>query len=95
MTCFLGNQTEFALHFFQCLSSFSAQQGSYKPSTEESKSNLGNLNLADYHPIDPSPSSRAAITSGPIEHGTPIIPYIPKVPPPSPPKQDGGSSPPV
>ncbi|RVW72398.1 hypothetical protein CK203_053632 [Vitis vinifera] len=69
--------------------------GSYKPSTEQRKSNPGNLNLEDYHPIDPSPSSRAAITSGPIEHGTPIIPYIPNVPPPCPPKQDGGSSPPV
>ncbi|RVW80101.1 hypothetical protein CK203_052446 [Vitis vinifera] len=69
--------------------------GSYKPTTEQRKSNPGNLNLEDYHPIDPSPSSRAAITSGPIEHGTPIIPYIPNVPPPCPPKQDGGSSPPV
>ncbi|KAF2309651.1 hypothetical protein GH714_004459 [Hevea brasiliensis] len=43
-----------------------------------------NLTLDDYHPIDPAPSSKASIKPGPIEHGTPLNPYIPKHPPPSP-----------
>lgn len=42
----------------------------------------GNLNLDDYHPIDPVPSSKASIKPGPIEHGTPLNPFIPKRPPP-------------
>ncbi|KAF3446565.1 hypothetical protein FNV43_RR11745 [Rhamnella rubrinervis] len=40
------------------------------------------VNLEDYHPIDPVPSSKASIKPGPIEHGSPIIPYIPKPSPP-------------
>ncbi|CAK7347448.1 unnamed protein product [Dovyalis caffra] len=48
------------------------------------KSNAQNVNLEDYHPIDPVPSSKASIKPGPIEHGTPLNPYIPKPSPPSP-----------
>ncbi|KAJ8773284.1 hypothetical protein K2173_028461 [Erythroxylum novogranatense] len=49
----------------------------------ESKNNH-NVNLEDYNPIDPVPSSKASIKPGPIEHGTPLNPYIPKPSPPAP-----------
>ncbi|XP_010277079.1 PREDICTED: uncharacterized protein LOC104611636 [Nelumbo nucifera] len=59
----------------------------YSPSKRK---NLGNLNLEDYGHLDPPPSSssRETIKSGPIEYGTPVIPYIPKRAPPSPPKDN-------
>ena len=42
------------------------------------------VGLDDYGPIDPSPDSGAKnVNPGPIEHGTPLMPYIPKPPPPS------------
>lgn len=42
------------------------------------------VGLDDYGPIDPSPDSGAKnVNPGPIEHGTPLNPYIPKPPPPS------------
>ncbi|KAL1534210.1 hypothetical protein AAHA92_30419 [Salvia divinorum] len=44
----------------------------------------GNVHLEDYRPIDPIPSSTASIRPGPIQHGTPLMPYIPG---PSPPPQ--------
>ncbi|PON54274.1 hypothetical protein PanWU01x14_196640 [Parasponia andersonii] len=47
------------------------------------------VKLDDYHPIDPVPSSKASVKPGPIEHGTPLIPYIPKPSPPDHPKRDG------
>lgn len=40
------------------------------------------VNLEDYRPIDPVPSSKASIRPGPIQHGTPFLPYIPKPSPP-------------
>ncbi|CAB69836.1 putative protein [Arabidopsis thaliana] len=52
--------------------------------------------LKDYNfPVDPTPTTKASIKPGPIEHGTPLNPYIPKPPSPSsspPPQQsqDGG-----
>ncbi|KAK2985631.1 hypothetical protein RJ640_006894 [Escallonia rubra] len=48
------------------------------------KSGGGDINLEDYLPIDPVPSSKASIRPGPIQHGTPLMPYIPKPSPPSP-----------
>ncbi|XP_057532509.1 uncharacterized protein LOC130810454 [Amaranthus tricolor] len=46
----------------------------------------GEVNLEDYRPFDPSPSSKASVRPGPIEHGTPLMPYIPSPrPKPSPP----------
>ncbi|KAJ6679008.1 hypothetical protein OIU79_018886 [Salix purpurea] len=42
------------------------------------------VNLEDYNPIDPVPSSKAIIKPGPIVHGTPLNPYIPKPSPPGP-----------
>ncbi|CAN1274399.1 hypothetical protein LINPERPRIM_LOCUS15384 [Linum perenne] len=38
--------------------------------------------LEDYRPIDPVPSSKASVKPGPIEHGTPLNPFIPRSPPP-------------
>ncbi|XP_076929815.1 uncharacterized protein LOC143594375 [Bidens hawaiensis] len=49
------------------------------------ESDTGNMDVYDYLPNDPVPSSKAAsIRPGPIEHGTPLMPYIPKPAPPSP-----------
>lgn len=49
----------------------------------------GNVNLEDYHPIDPVPSSKASLKPGPIQHGSPLIPFIPKPSPPGHPKPGG------
>lgn len=39
----------------------------------------------DYGPIDPVPSSKASVRPGPIQHGTPLMPYLPNPsPPPNP-----------
>ncbi|WVZ55908.1 hypothetical protein U9M48_006509 [Paspalum notatum var. saurae] len=43
---------------------------------------LENNRMDDYQPVDPSPSSKATIRPGPIEHDTPILPYVPQYPPP-------------
>ena len=64
------------------------QETSYKPNKKENRQEA-TINLEDYHPIDPVPSSKASVKPGPIEHGTPIIPYIPKPSPPEPPKLGG------
>ncbi|KAL3732962.1 hypothetical protein ACJRO7_022479 [Eucalyptus globulus] len=58
------------------------------PSTH-AKENTGKANLEDYGPIDPVPSSKASIRPGPIDHGTPVMPFIPKPSPPSP-TENGG-----
>ncbi|KAH8519755.1 hypothetical protein H0E87_001261, partial [Populus deltoides] len=44
--------------------------------------------------IDPALKSTATTVSSPIEHGTPIVPYIPGPTPPYPPKHDRFDSPP-
>ncbi|XWS14784.1 hypothetical protein CRYUN_Cryun35bG0038000 [Craigia yunnanensis] len=59
----------------------------YNPSNEKKS----NVDLEDYHPIDPVPSSKASIKPGPIEHGSPLIPYIPKPSPPGHPKSGGST----
>ncbi|KAK9271425.1 hypothetical protein L1049_027016 [Liquidambar formosana] len=64
------------------------KENSYNPSTDK-KSNAGHVNLDDYGPIDPVPSSKAAIKPGPIQHGTPLMPYIPKPSPPGYPNSGG------
>ncbi|CAN6450305.1 unnamed protein product [Victoria cruziana] len=46
------------------------------------KEDLSMISLEDYHPIDPVPTSKTTVKSGPIEHGTPLIPYIPQPAPP-------------
>ncbi|XP_073019533.1 uncharacterized protein [Primulina eburnea] len=45
------------------------------------------INLEDYRRIDPVPSSKASIRPGPVQHGTPLMPYIPKPEPSPPPSQ--------
>ncbi|KAK4352179.1 hypothetical protein RND71_027697 [Anisodus tanguticus] len=63
----------------------------YGPSTDE-EGVAGKINLEDYRrPMDPVPSSKASVRPGPIQHGTPLMPYIPKrhAPPPSPSKPVG------
>ncbi|XP_016571484.1 uncharacterized protein LOC107869459 isoform X4 [Capsicum annuum] len=61
------------------------QDNGYGPSTVD-EGEAGKINLEDYrHPMDPVPSSKASVRPGPIEHGTPLMPYIPKQPPPPPP----------
>ncbi|KAK9215773.1 hypothetical protein WN944_007779 [Citrus x changshan-huyou] len=63
------------------------KENGYNPSTTK-KSQVGQVNLDDYHRIDPVPSSKASMQPGPIEHGSPLIPYIPK---PSPPGNPNGA----
>ncbi|KAL9244147.1 hypothetical protein vseg_017953 [Gypsophila vaccaria] len=48
------------------------------------KGDEGRVSLEDYRPYDPSPSSKAKVRPAPIQHGTPLMPYIP-TPKPSPP----------
>lgn len=40
------------------------------------------VSLEDYNPIDPIPGGAKNVNPGPIEHGTPLMPFIPKSPPP-------------
>jgi hypothetical protein len=52
------------------------------------------FNAEDYPHFDPTPNSKASIRNGPIEHGTPLIPYIPRpTPPASSPGHTSGSAP--
>ncbi|WJX46917.1 hypothetical protein P8452_33660 [Trifolium repens] len=47
------------------------------------KVDMGNqITLEDYNPVDPSPGASKNVNPGPIEHGTPLMPFIPKSPPP-------------
>ncbi|CAK9177557.1 unnamed protein product, partial [Ilex paraguariensis] len=61
--------------------------------TQKVDKGAGNEELEDYHPIDPVPSSKASVRPGPIQHGTPLMPYIPKPSPPGNPKHGGYPSP--
>ncbi|KAJ8485421.1 hypothetical protein OPV22_017906 [Ensete ventricosum] len=36
------------------------------------------MNVEDYPGFDPAPSSKATIKTGPIEHGIPLMPYVPR-----------------
>lgn len=41
------------------------------------------LGLEDYNiRVDPTPTTKHSVRGGPIEHGSPLNPYIPKLPPP-------------
>ncbi|KAG9147139.1 hypothetical protein Leryth_005380 [Lithospermum erythrorhizon] len=55
-----------------------------KENIEEKKGQI--IEVEDYRPIDPVPSSKASVRPGPIQHGSPLIPYIPKPGPASPPR---------
>ncbi|XP_038897195.1 uncharacterized protein LOC120085331 [Benincasa hispida] len=50
---------------------------------------VGNMNLYDYSPIDPVPTSKRSIKHGPIEHGSPLIPHMPNPSPPDQPQPGG------
>ncbi|XP_022941445.1 uncharacterized protein LOC111446740 isoform X1 [Cucurbita moschata] len=50
---------------------------------------VDNVNLYDYSPIDPVPSSKRSIKHGPIEHRSPLIPYMPNPSPPDQPQPGG------
>lgn len=63
-----------------------SQERHYDVSTTLKNRELGSINQEDYPRFDPSPSSKAAINSGPIEHGTPLMPYVPRVTPPAHPR---------
>lgn len=78
----------FVLGYYD-LSLFNLQVGYEHNLGTDKKIISGNVNLEDYHPIDPVPSSKASIKPGPIQHGTPLIPYIPKPSPPGHPKPGG------
>ncbi|XP_022941192.1 uncharacterized protein LOC111446569 isoform X1 [Cucurbita moschata] len=47
------------------------------------KGHPSDVNLDDYHPIDPVPSSKTSVKPGPIEHGVPLLPHMPNPPPPA------------
>ncbi|XP_022981994.1 uncharacterized protein LOC111480979 isoform X2 [Cucurbita maxima] len=47
------------------------------------KAHPSGVNLDDYHPIDPVPSSKTSLKPGPIEHGAPLLPHMPNPPPPA------------
>ncbi|CAI8584784.1 unnamed protein product [Vicia faba] len=45
----------------------------------------GRVSVEDYNPVDPTPGrDQKNVNPGPIEHGTPLIPFIPISPPPKP-----------
>ncbi|KAF5475275.1 hypothetical protein F2P56_007098 [Juglans regia] len=59
--------------------------------SEKKHRQIGDVNMDDYHPIDPVPSSKASFKPGPIEHGTPLImPHIPRPSRPPTPPENGG-----
>ncbi|KAK9102704.1 hypothetical protein Sjap_019958 [Stephania japonica] len=58
------------------------EERSYIVANEKQTKGIVGMILEDYHPIDPAPRSGASIRTGPIEHGSPVNPYIPKPPPP-------------
>lgn len=68
----------------------SSQDDSFDISAMRNGRDLAGANVEDYFPFDTVPSSKAAIKSWPIEHGTPRMPCIPRPTPPSQPKH--GSS---
>ncbi|XP_020548063.1 uncharacterized protein LOC105159115 [Sesamum indicum] len=58
--------------------------------TSKDENDAGFVQLEDYRPIDPVPSSTGSIRPGPIEHDAPLMPYIPEPSPPPSQLQQGG-----
>ncbi|KAL0323011.1 UNVERIFIED_CONTAM: hypothetical protein Sangu_1920400 [Sesamum angustifolium] len=54
------------------------------------ENDAGLVQLEDYRPIDPVPSSTGSIRPGPIQHDAPLMPYIPEPSPPPSQLQQGG-----
>ncbi|KAL8030073.1 hypothetical protein ABFX02_14G264300 [Erythranthe guttata] len=48
----------------------------------EEDNNNNNVQLEDYGVIDPVPSTTTSVRPGPIQHGTPLLPFIPEPSPP-------------
>ncbi|KAK1299569.1 hypothetical protein QJS10_CPB13g00415 [Acorus calamus] len=66
------------------------KENHYDMHVTKNKGDIGNVEVEDYPHFDPAPSSKAAIRYAPIEHGTPLMPYVPKPsPPPGHPKHNG------
>ncbi|GAB2228375.1 hypothetical protein Droror1_Dr00010211 [Drosera rotundifolia] len=70
-----------------------AQESGSDTSLDENGSEDG-MTIEDYRPIDPVPSSKA-VRHGPVQHSTPLLPYIPvkPSPPPSQSKHEGAPQP--
>ncbi|KQK23022.1 hypothetical protein BRADI_1g70800v3 [Brachypodium distachyon] len=51
--------------------------------TNRKTRSLQDVRTDDYRPVDPSPRTKASIGAGPIEHGAPVFPYVPRYRPPS------------
>ncbi|XP_048130588.1 uncharacterized protein LOC115746361 [Rhodamnia argentea] len=64
------------------------KEDGHSPGTFE-KESTGKANLEDYGPNNPVPNSKASIRPGPIDHGSPLMPFMPKPSPPSPPQHGG------
>jgi len=47
---------------------------------------MGEVPLTDYYDVHPVPTSSMVLEPEPIQYGSPLNPYIPKLPPPDPPK---------
>ncbi|KAG6644339.1 uncharacterized protein LOC122318264 isoform X2 [Carya illinoinensis] len=65
------------------------KENGHNSRSEKKRGQIGDVNLGDYHPIDPVPSSKASFKHGPIEHGTPLVPHIPRPSPPTHPENGG------
>lgn len=66
-----------------------SQENSYHyPIGTKKKRDLSNINLEDYHTIDPPPILTPK-QGGPIEHCAPLMPHIPPPTPPSHPRNGG------
>ncbi|KAL9257709.1 hypothetical protein AKJ16_DCAP13371 [Drosera capensis] len=70
-----------------------AQECGSDTSLDENGSEDG-MTIEDYRPIDPVPSSKA-VRHGPVQHSTPLLPYIPvkPAPPPIQSKHEGAPQP--
>ncbi|XP_011001791.1 PREDICTED: uncharacterized protein LOC105108958 [Populus euphratica] len=53
------------------------KEGCYSQRISSEEIQKDNINMEGYSNIDPTPKSTATIVSRPIEHGTPLVPYIP------------------
>jgi hypothetical protein len=72
--------------FYNCSISLNFQENVHRIESNE-RVNIGDqVTLEDYNPIDPSPDVAKNVNPGPIQHGTPLMPFIPKPSPPSPSK---------
>ncbi|XP_039114954.1 uncharacterized protein LOC120250225 [Dioscorea cayenensis subsp. rotundata] len=60
----------------QYISNRKLKERHYEIETTKAKRILIGFDLDDYPRVDPVPSSKATIKNGPIEHGTPVMPYI-------------------